>query len=308
MKNGKKNKKKLYSILASLSCLNLGVSGCSNALENNQLLENNLHNKSIEDNNTNDSLKMNKSKNVLDDSYIDASYQENLKQQEEWRRRIEGSNSAIQKNTHSFVNSDSNGKEENKLKYVVDNFIEPTLAVIGFGSVVRNIYPGMKFLISYRHNSDIRNFKKLLTSSITPGITAEYQCIMANASIPDDIVVSNDSIPCLNKQQQLESMPLYKSIQIFKDDGNQKRRITFGENVKTPDSFLIQKPRGKLILEFDKKHLTNDLKVYVKADELDLKLSDISISQEDTNWGITIYKADKLTLFLDVPKDKIKKL
>lgn len=311
-------KKKLYSIFTFLSCLNLGASGYSN-IANESLLLNDLHDESKDDNNNikdnleignlENKIRTNESGSLSSDSLdVGDSYQLNLKKQEEWNKRFEQGNPNGIDSKSRPLSRDRDTKSDDKLPSFLTNFVVPGLAVVGAGTTISNIYPGIKFLLSYRYKSDIRNFRALLESAQNPGITDEYQCIMANASIPDSIIVSNDSIPRLNKNQVMESKPLYKSTQIFKDDGKQKRSITFGENIKTPDSFLIQKSQGKLVLEFSKQHLDNDLKVYVQAKELDLKLNDVSILNEDSNWGVSIYKADKLTLFLNVPKDKIRKL
>jgi len=336
MKNGKK---KLYSILASLSCLNIGTS--TNAKDVSQLSSSNselinsdnynnnndlnvgapekqvpklydsqpldnLHDASINANSyiTNNDLTVEKfdMKSQSDEGLTD-SYQSNLKRRSNWEQRLK--KTSVQSGTKNPLS----GNPEEKFKNLKTAAGVAILGLSGLGAhtLITKAWPTTKSILRYRYKTDIRKSKDLLESSKEPGITNSYQCIMANALIPDSITISNDSIPCLNKEFQPDVIHLYKSTQIFKDDGDQKRTITFGENIKTPNNFVIQKKQGTLVLEFSNQHLKNGLKVYAKANDLELKLNDISNIKTDSNWGITIYEANGLTLFLDVPKNKIKK-
>ncbi len=363
----KNSKKKLYSVLASLSCMNMGVSAHSNTrndiqqstelhtdniddtkksfkvlpkikensnspLEKNDNLQlrmlsptmSNESNYSSENESTHDAdenkshghgllytptepdveasdsgLNLNTQAASTNPVSIEDEYTANQNQKEKWRNRLSSANAKLvdPKNT-------SNGK----VKEIFNDFVVPGLAIAGAVGIARNTYPVMKSLFRYRYEPAIRDFKRLLEISEEPGIFHEYQCIMPNALTPDSISIQNDFIPVLNKSLQVDIIPLFKSTQILKDDASHKRSITFGPNIKTPDTFVLEKKHGKLVLEFSKNYLPNALKVYVNAAEVDIKLNDIQVQKEYSNWDVTVYQAENLTLFLEVPKDKIKKI
>lgn len=341
MKNIKKTKKKLYSILASLSCLNIGASASSktpdvdqmddlngisldNSYDDNLMQDSsgeknldsdaladpyqplkNIHNKSLNEKSSaeNDLDRFDNKKTQITDS-LSNSYQLALEQRRAWEERMK--KNPLKPDEKNPTKKKNTGDKNGFLKTAVD-VGAMMLTLAGVNSVLHNAWPATKSLLRYRYKKEIRQSKKLLDLSKSPGIANDYQCIFADASIPDKITISNDSIPCLNKEFQPDVMHLYKSTQIFKDDGEQKRTISFGENIKTPNHFVIQKKQGPLVLELSKENLKNGIKVYVKADDLELKLHDISDLKTDSNWGITIYETNGLTLFLDVPKNKIKK-